>query len=82
VAIGALVLLVWGYILLVKAGFAPDIKRVLGIRQHAENTDPVERFRLVYEGFALELLGLRAIRWLVGHFPRAAGPNFLFGRAI
>ena len=81
VAIGALVLLVWGYILLVKAGFAPDIKRVLGIRQHAENTDPVERFRLVYEGFALELLGLRAISFhhrrladgLLGTFPGRQG---------
>lgn len=57
---GLVVLLVWGYLFLVRLGLAPDLKKVLGIGAFSDAQDPVERFRLVYEGFALELLGDRA----------------------
>lgn len=58
--IGLVILLVWGYLFLVRVGLAPDLKKVLGIGSYSDAEDPVERFRLVYEGFALELLGDRA----------------------
>ena len=59
-AAGAL-LLVWAYLWLAKLGLAPDLKKVLGIDSHDDQPDTVERFRLVYEGLALELLGHQAL---------------------
>jgi len=59
-AAGAL-LLVWAYLWLAKLGLAPDLKKVFGIDPHSDQPDTVERFRLVYEGLALELLGRQAL---------------------
>ena len=53
-------LLVWGYMHLARLGLAPDLKTVLGIHTRIDHPDTVERFRLVYEGLALELLGRKA----------------------
>lgn len=91
--LAALLGLLWGYFYLVRIGLAPGLKQVFGIHSHADNPDPVERFRLVYEGFALELLGLKAVsfhhqrlaqglsRTLPGHDGQLAYLGELYERA-